>query len=92
VGNTLQAHKVELKNNGAANGMSYEQFGQVSNFVSSSDFTLNGLKVDASKAVFEHGSAATGLANGVYLEVQGTQDSNGVFVASKVEIKTRSGM
>lgn len=92
VGNTLQAHKVELKNGSAETGMSYEQFGQMSNFVSASEFTLNGLKVDASKAVFEHGSVTASLANGVYLEVQGTLDSNGVFVASKVEIKTRSGM
>jgi len=89
VGDTLQARRVELKNGGAAKGMSYEQFGQVADFVSSANFTLNGLKVDASAAVFEHGSAATSLANGVYVEVTGTQDSNGVFVASKLEIKPK---
>ena len=92
VGNILQAHKVELKTGSAETGMSYEQFGQMSNFVSLSNFTLNGLKVDASTAVFEHGSLTASLANGVYLEVQGTLDSNGVFVASKVEIKINAGM
>lgn len=47
--------------------MSYEQYGQVSDFAS-----------------------AASLANGVYVEIKGTQGSNGVFVASKVDIKNHS--
>lgn len=89
VGSTLQATKVELKTSSAATGVSYEQYGQVSGFVSAASFTLNGLTVDASQARFEHGSAAN-LGNGVYVEIKGAQNSSGVFVATKVEIKNGS--
>lgn len=50
---------------------------------------LNGLRVDASLARFEHGSAAS-IGNGAYLEVKGSQNSSGVFVASKAKIKNGS--
>lgn len=88
-GNVLQANKVELKSLATASGISYEQFGPVTDFVSVANFRLNGLQVDASGARFEHLGAA-GLANAVYLEVKGVQDSRGVFMASKVELKSRS--
>jgi hypothetical protein len=88
-GNVLQAKKVELKSLATASGISYEQFGPVTDFVSGANFRLNGLQVDASGARFEHLGAA-GLANAVYLEVKGVQDSRGVFMASKVELKSRS--
>ena len=88
-GSTLQATKVELKTVSTAAGISYEQSGQVSGFVSAASFMLNGLRVDASQALFEHGSAAS-IGNGVYLEVKGSQNSSGVFVASKSEIKNGS--
>jgi hypothetical protein len=89
LGNVLQANKVELKSAATANGVSYEQFGPVSGFVSVADFQLNGLQVDASRARFEHIGAA-GLANGVYVEVKGVQDSRGVFLASKLELKSQA--
>lgn len=85
-GNTLLATKVELKTVSTAAGVSYEQYGQVSGYVSVANFKLNGLTVDASQARFEDGSAAS-LANGIYLEIKGAQNSSGVFVATKVEIK-----
>lgn len=103
-GNLLQATKVELKTNGTGStgsstssdsshgtvgDVSYEQYGQVSDFASVASFKLNGLTVDASAARFEHANAAS-LANGVYVEVKGTQGSNGVFVATKVDIKNHS--
>ena len=87
LGSVLQANKVELKSVATGNGVSYEQFGPVSGFVSVADFRLNGLQVDASRARFEHIGAA-GLANGVYVEVKGVQDNRGVFMASKVEFKS----
>ena len=89
LGNVLQANKVELKSAATANGVSYEQFGPVSGFASVADFQLNGLQVDASRARFEHIGAA-GLANGVYVEVKGVQDSRGVFLASKLELKSQA--
>jgi hypothetical protein len=45
--------------------------------------------VDASRARFEQFGAA-GLANGVYVEVKGVQDSRGVFLASKLELKSQA--
>lgn len=74
---------------GTVGDVSYEQYGQVSDFASVASFKLNGLTVDASAARFEHTNAAS-LANGVYVEIKGTQGSNGVFVATKVDIKNHS--
>lgn len=76
-------------NHGTVGDVSYEQYGQVSDFASVASFKLNGLTVDASAARFEHTNAAS-LANGVYVEIKGTQGSNGVFVATKVDIKNHS--
>lgn len=88
-GNVLQATKVELKSLATASGISYEQFGPVTDFVSVANFRLNGLTVDASGARFEHIGAA-GLANGVYVEVKGVQNNRGVFIASKLELKSQA--
>jgi len=87
VGSTLQATRVELKSGSAGAGTSYEQFGAVTDFVSTSNFKLNGITVDASQAIVEHGTLAA-LFNGAYVEVKGTQNANGVLLASKIEIKT----
>lgn len=88
-GNTLVATKIELKTNSTAKDVVYEQSGVIQGFTSVAGFKLNGLQIDASQAVFEHG-AATGLANGIYIEIKGAQNSSGIFVATKVEIKTAS--
>ena len=88
VGSTLLATKVELKSPSASKGVSFEQSGQISGFVSAASFMLNGLTVDATGAQFKHGNMSS-LVNGVYVEVKGSLNSSGVFVASKVEIKTR---
>ncbi|QTD43980.1 DUF5666 domain-containing protein [Ottowia testudinis] len=89
-GTLFIATKVELKSGRDADGYSYEHYGQVSDFVSVSDFKVNGVRVDASGARFEDGSAAS-LANGIYVEIKGAQNAAGVLVASKVEIKRGRG-
>ena len=84
-GNVLKASKIEFKSSSASNqGASYETYGVVSAFVSQADFQVNGLRVNASNAVFEHGGS---LRNGAYVEIKGSQNASGVFVAIKVEIK-----
>lgn len=88
VGDTLKATKVELKSGGDAVGTTYEQFGVVADFASLSNFKLNGITVDASKATVENGSPAA-ISNGTYLEIKGSQNASGVFVASKIEVKMR---
>lgn len=60
--------------------------GKISTFTSSASFVVNGMAVDASAASFPDGSTA--LAAGVEVEVEGTV-SNGVLVATKVEIESR---
>jgi hypothetical protein len=86
VGNTLQATKVELKNGSEKGGVSFEQFGAVTDFVSLSNFKLNGIVVDASQATFDD-LPPSSIANGTYVEIKGAVNSNGVLVATKVEVK-----
>lgn len=89
-GNLFKAYKVEFKSGNNASGSNsafeYEHYGFVSDFVSASNFKVDGLTVDASTARFEDGSSAQ-LANDVYLEVKGAHDAQGTFVARKVEFK-----
>jgi Domain of unknown function (DUF5666) len=60
--------------------------GIVTAFGSTSSFSVNGLPVDATNASFPDGT--TGVVLGARVEVYGTV-SNGVLVASKVEIEER---
>lgn len=59
--------------------------GNISDFSSAQGFVVDGLAVDASKAVFEGGANA--LAKGVRVEVEGAI-VNGILVATKVELKS----
>ncbi len=87
VDGVLVATKVELKTGSDATGHDFEDHGLVSDFVSVSSFTVNGVAVDATGAVFEHGKSAADLANGVYVEIKGALNAGGVFVATKIEVK-----
>lgn len=60
--------------------------GIVTAFDSTASFSVNGLAVNAANASFPDGTA--GIALGARVEVEGTV-SNGVLVASKVEIEER---
>lgn len=60
--------------------------GIITAFDSTSSFSVNGLAVNAANASFPDGTA--GIALGARVEVEGTV-SNGVLVASKVEIEER---
>lgn len=59
--------------------------GTISDFTSPTAFSVDGMPVDATNAVFEDGTA--GLALGARVEVEGTV-ANGVLVARKVELKS----
>jgi hypothetical protein len=63
--------------------------GVITVFTSTTGFQVNGLMVDASQASFPDGTA--GIMLGARVEVEGTV-SNGVLVASKVEIEERRTM
>lgn len=59
--------------------------GTITDFSSAQSFTVDGMVVDASAAVFE--GNVTALATGVRVEVEGAVH-NGVLVATQVELKT----
>ena len=58
--------------------------GTITAFTSRTSFSVNGIPVDASNAVF--GDGAAGLALGVRVEVKGSA-SNGVVIATRVEVE-----
>jgi Domain of unknown function (DUF5666) len=81
---TIEPLKLESSRN--------ELFGVVSGLVDGTSFTVNGVSVDASSAIFSGGTAAS-LVNGTYAEVRGdvTPSANGsVLKATSVSI--RSGL
>ena len=84
VDGVLVATKVEFKT-GA--GHDFEDHGLDADFVSISSFTVNGVPFDATNAIFEHGKSVTDLSNGVYVEIKGALNADGVFVATKIEVK-----
>lgn len=87
VGNILIAKKVELKSSSSIGGVAFEKNGIVSDFISLSNFKLDGLTVNAAKATFEGKGGSASLVNGSYIEIKGQLDANGVFIASMVELK-----
>lgn len=62
--------------------------GAITAFTSTTAFEVNGLKVDAASAAFPDGTS--GIVLGARVEVTGTV-SNGVLVATKVELDDRDG-
>jgi Domain of unknown function (DUF5666) len=63
---------------------SYEINGIVSGYLSLSDFIINGVHINASAAIFEHGGT---VSNGRFVEVKGSTNASGIFVATKIEVK-----
>lgn len=94
-GAVLMATRVEVEGqrsfadrDGSSTLYSHEIYGAVSQ-LSGSQFTVQGVAVDAS-AAYVTGSAVASLSNGAFVEVKGRY-VNGLLLASKVEIKTASG-
>lgn len=94
-GSVLAATRVEVEgqrsftdNAGSSRTYSSELYGAVSN-LSGSNFTVQGINVNASSAYFPYGSVAS-LSNGAFVEVKGSY-ANSALNASKVEIKSASG-
>lgn len=83
----LLATKVELEGLNVNNGDVGEIEGFIANFVSPTDFTVNGIPVTTNAAtVFDDGNAAN-LANGVRVEIDGSFNAAGVLVATKVDFE-----
>jgi Domain of unknown function (DUF5666) len=74
-----------------ADGAQTELEGYITDFVSTSNFKVAGVTINASASglVFKNGNAAQ-LANGVAIEVEGITRA-GVLAASQIEVKTKGG-
>jgi hypothetical protein len=66
----LQATQVRIRQAGAADA-AVELSGTITNFVSAADFRVRGVAVDASGLAALPGCPSTGLANGLYVEIEG---------------------
>jgi Domain of unknown function (DUF5666) len=60
--------------------------GLVMNFVSATDFEVDGAKVTTTTTTMYKGGSAADLANDVRVEVRGSLDANQVLVADEIEI------
>jgi hypothetical protein len=83
VNGELVAKKIEFHD--AEDNVKAAVRGDVTDYVSASDFRLNGQKVNATNAVFENGKITT-IANGVQMEAKG-KVIDGVLVADLVKFK-----
>ena len=76
---SIQAEEREMEDQDEA-----EVRGTITDFTSTTSFSVNGLPVDASKAAFPDGTA--GIQKGAQVEVEGAI-VNGVLVATKVQLE-----
>ena len=76
---SIQAERRDMEDHDEA-----EVHGTITDFTSTTSFSVNGLPVDASKAAFPDGTA--GIVLGASVEVQGAI-ANGVLVATRVELE-----
>jgi hypothetical protein len=83
VNGELVARKVEFHD--AEDNVKAAVRGDVSDFVSASNFRLNGQKVNATNAGFENGKITT-IANGVQMEAKG-KVVDGILIADVVKFK-----
>ena len=83
------ATRVELKNvlPNVADGVHIEIQGFITRFASAQDFDVTGFPVTTTASTVYEGGDATDLGRNVKVEVEGDVDSNGVLVATKVDIR-----
>jgi len=80
---TLLASRVELKDDAFLPGVSIVEIkGDITGFTGST-FTLNSLTIDASAAELD--GLPNGLADGIYVEVEGTYNGTDTITANKVQ-------
>ncbi|MGI9232985.1 MAG: DUF5666 domain-containing protein, partial [Woeseiaceae bacterium] len=85
----LVATRVELKNGlpNVGDGVHVEIQGFITRFVSAQDFDVAGLPVTTTAGTVYEGGVSGDLGLNVKVEVEGEIDSNGVLVATKVDIR-----
>jgi len=92
-GGVLTATEIEGLESGisASAGSRVELEGFVTQFVSATDFGVNGQPVSTTMATqYEHGSSSN-LAQGIRVEVEGTLDTAGTLIARKISFENEDG-
>jgi len=86
-GTTITATEVDAESNELSDTAGeVELEGLITRFVSTSDFDINGFKINASGATFNPGPLETQIKLGDKVEVEGPM-LNGVIIAMKVEVR-----
>jgi hypothetical protein len=86
VGNVLKATQVEFKESTVQDGARVSVEGVISDFVSASDFKVNGQKVSTSASTIFEGGTAANLANTRKVEAEGAI-TGGILIATKLTFK-----
>jgi Domain of unknown function (DUF5666) len=89
VGTVVTAKRVKVRELSLAGARDGNIGGVVSEFTSVSNFTVHGVKVDATVAVFKNGVAAD-LTQGAAVRIKGALKDQ-VFIANEIEFKKKSG-
>jgi hypothetical protein len=89
VAGVIEAAKVKFEDISGGGNNEYRFEGPVTDFVSVSDFKVKGQRVDARQnpQVSPGGRSVTEIANGVNVEVRGTQIVNDKLIATRVQFK-----
>ncbi len=88
-GSVVTAKRIKVRELSLAGARDGNIGGVVSEFTSASNFTVHGIKVDATAAVFKNGVAAD-LTQGVSVRIKGALKDQ-VFIATEIEFKKKSG-
>ncbi len=89
VANVLKADTVELKDESSDLLEGYEAHieGQITRFVSDTDFEINGLSATTNQDTEYSDGNVTDLAEGVFIEIEGETNSEGIIVAESIEFE-----
>lgn len=89
VGNVLIADKVELEDESSeiADDLKFEIEGQITRFASATDFDVNGFPVLTNQNTEYSDGNVNDLAEGVFVEVEGTSNIDGIIVAESIEFE-----
>ena len=92
LGNVLNADKVKLEDErpDLTSGLDVEIEGQITRFVSATDFDINGFPVLTNLNTEYSDGNVNDLAEGVFIEVEGKSNSDGIIVAESIEFEEQN--
>ncbi len=84
--NTITATKIEFEDDNLPDTKEIEIEGIITDFISESDFKVNGIVVNASNTIFKNNMSASNLKNNLQIEVEG-EIKDGVLIAKEIEFE-----